>query len=54
MPKEMRCSCGKIAFVRDVINNPTPDNPTPCRIHFLEIIKLRNEKMLSKELEYED
>jgi len=37
----MLCTCGKIAFVCEVASNPRPDNPTPCRAHYLEIIDLR-------------
>lgn len=43
MPVEMRCTCGQIAFVCEITNNPRPENPTPCREHYLVIIKLRNE-----------
>ncbi len=38
---EMRCKCGEIGFVREIVNNPT-DNETPCRKHYLEIVELRN------------
>jgi hypothetical protein len=42
----MLCTCGKIAFVQLIVGNPRPENPTPCRECYLEIVKLRNEQAL--------
>ena len=35
------CTCGEIAFVKDLTNNPRPENPTPCFTHYLEIVVIR-------------
>jgi hypothetical protein len=42
----MMCTCGKIAFVQGITGNPRPDNPTPCRDHYLEIVKERNRRAM--------
>lgn len=42
----MMCVCGKIAFVQQVVNNPRPENPTPCRGHYLEIVEIRKNRAL--------
>jgi hypothetical protein len=46
------CTCGEIAFVKDLTNNPRPENPTPCFKHYLEIIEIR--KKQNEELQYEN
>jgi hypothetical protein len=40
------CTCGEIAFVKDLTNNPRPENPTPCFKHYLEICELRKAQNL--------
>jgi hypothetical protein len=42
----MMCSCGEIAFVCEIVNNPRPENPTPCRAHYLEIVEIRKKQIL--------
>jgi len=50
----MLCMCGKIAFVCEVASNPRPDNPTPCRAHYLEIIDLRKRIVMEGVIYYEN
>jgi len=40
------CTCGEIAFVKDIWSNPRPENPTPCRECYLRICELRNTHIL--------
>lgn len=54
MPNKLCCMCGKIAFVQQVMVNPKPENPTPCYLCYLEIVKTRNEKALSGVSKNED
>jgi hypothetical protein len=43
---KLLCSCGEVAFVRDVINNPFPDNPTPCRLCYFKMVQVRNQRAI--------
>lgn len=38
------CHCGEIAFITDLIHNPIPNEPNPCYLHFLDVVKIRNEQ----------
>lgn len=38
------CQCGQPAFVRDVMNNPYPENPNPCRECYWKMVQVRHER----------
>lgn len=48
------CTCGEIAFVKDLTTNPRPENPTPCFKHFLEIVEMRKKMLSTEEQNYEN
>jgi hypothetical protein len=48
------CTCGEIAFVKDISSNPRPENPTPCFTHYLEICELRKNQIFEGTVEDEN
>ncbi len=41
----LKCKCGKYAFVKDVLENPFPDNPNPCLDCYLKVCDVRNKNI---------